>query len=144
MSATVMRIQNLLSLTVSHIALNPAVSAPLLWLLTRAPPSLRQRILSSLGSHGQPERIAKVVNILKNLFVLGLLRIANQKLNAIALNAWRVKSVKKEWNLSQEIAVVTGGCSGIGELIVKELFKKGVKVAVLDIQPLPASLQGCM
>jgi all-trans-retinol dehydrogenase (NAD+) len=36
---------------------------------------------------------------------------------------------------------VTGGCSGIGELLVKKLVKKGVKVAVLDIQQLPPSLQ---
>jgi all-trans-retinol dehydrogenase (NAD+) len=39
--------------------------------------------------------------------------------------------------------VVTGGCSGIGELVVKRLIGRGIKVAVLDIQELPASLQGC-
>jgi len=39
------------------------------------------------------------------------------------------------------VAVVTGGCSGIGAVVVRGLMRNGVKVAVLDIQPLPKSLQ---
>jgi NAD(P)-dependent dehydrogenase (short-subunit alcohol dehydrogenase family) len=42
-----------------------------------------------------------------------------------------------------EIAVVTGGSSGIGAEIVKCLVRKGVQVAVLDIQPLPKDMDGC-
>jgi hypothetical protein len=143
MSAALIRVQNLLSLTVSHIALNPAISGSLLWILTRAPPNIRQHLFNRFAALRDPPSLAKVVKVLKGLLVLGLLGTVNRQFNKIALNAWRLKSEKKRWNLNQEIAVVTGGCSGIGELIVKGLFKKGVKVAVLDIQPLPASLQGC-
>ncbi|KAG9195693.1 hypothetical protein G6011_00814 [Alternaria panax] len=53
-----------------------------------------------------------------------------------------LRSEKARWNWSQEVAVVTGGCSGFGELVVKRLISKGIKVAVLDIQQLPPSLQG--
>lgn len=67
----------------------------------------------------------------------------NKQLNRIALNAWRVRSEKKRWIMNQEIAVVTGGCSGIGERIVKGLVNQGVRVAVLDIHQLPLGLQGC-
>ena len=64
-------------------------------------------------------------------------------LNTAALNAWRLKSEKRRWDWKKEVAVVTGGCSGIGEVVVKGLMKKGVKVAVIDIQPLPDSLKNC-
>ena len=34
------------------------------------------------------------------------------------------------------MAVVTGGSDGIGKLVVQLLAEKGLKVAVLDVQPL--------
>jgi NAD(P)-dependent dehydrogenase (short-subunit alcohol dehydrogenase family) len=36
---------------------------------------------------------------------------------------------------------VTGGCSGIGKEVVLRLIEKGVRVAVLDVQPLPHDLE---
>ena len=36
-------------------------------------------------------------------------------------------------NLSNQIVIVTGGSSGIGESIVKELLTQGVKVVNADI-----------
>lgn len=137
------RVQNLLSMSISRIALNPTFTGTLLWILTKAPETIRQRLFSRFATLRDPVKLAKIVKALKALLALGLLGAVNRQFNKIALNAWRLKSEKKNWNLNQEIAVVTGGCSGIGELIVKGLFKKGVKVAVLDIQPLPKSLQGC-
>ena len=37
-------------------------------------------------------------------------------------------------NLSQKVAVVSGGSSGLGEAIVQSLLKLGCQVAILDIQ----------
>jgi short-subunit dehydrogenase len=79
---------------------------------------------------------------LKWCLVAGTARVVNKQLNHIALNAGRLRGEKAKWNWSREVAVITGGCSGIGELVVKRLINKGIRVAVLDIQQLPPSLQG--
>jgi len=42
---------------------------------------------------------------------------------------------------SQELVLVTGGCSGIGELMAKQFAEKGVKVVVLDINAPKAALR---
>lgn len=136
-------LSNLVSLSVSHVALNPVVTASLLWVLTRGPPNVRDPLLNRISSLRNPQTLARVVKALKWLLALGVTGTVNQQLNKLALNAWRLKNEKKRWDWSKEIAVVTGGCSGIGELVVKRLIGKGVKVAVLDIQQLPPSLQGC-
>jgi hypothetical protein len=130
-------------MSISRIALNPAFTGTLLWILTKGPETIRQHLFNRFATLRDPVKLAKFIKALRALLVLGLLGAFNRQFNKIALNAWRLKSEKKNWNLNQEVAVVTGGCSGIGELIVKGLFKKGVKVAVLDIQSLPKSLQGC-
>lgn len=80
---------------------------------------------------------------MKWLFALGLVARVNSWLNSWALNAWRFSSVKSKWIWNREVAVVTGGCSGIGAVIVRVLAQKGLKVAIVDIQPLPASMKGC-
>ncbi|KAF2274224.1 dehydrogenase/reductase SDR family member 8 precursor [Westerdykella ornata] len=140
-AATIIRLQNLVSLSVSHIALNPVITASLLWILTKGPESVKEFLVSRSASLRDPVRFAKIVRTLKTLLVVGLLGKVNKQLNTIALNAWRLKSEKKRWKLTQEIAVVTGGCSGIGELTVKGLWKKSVKIVILDIQDLPSGLQ---
>lgn len=68
----------------------------------------------------------------------------NRKLSDVALNngRWTAWSEKKRWKWDEEVAVVTGGCSGIGELIVKGLAGRGVRVVVLDINGLPGRLRG--
>ncbi|PSN68364.1 NAD(P)-binding protein [Corynespora cassiicola Philippines] len=142
MSAALHRISNLVSLSVSHIALNPVFTGALIWVLTKGPPAARDRVIARFASLRDPHQLAQIIKALKWLFALGLARRANQQLNKIALNAWRLKSERHKWNWHQEVAVVTGGCSGIGEAVVKRLNNKGVRVAVLDIQQLPASLQG--
>lgn len=41
----------------------------------------------------------------------------------------------KDWlNIKNKVVIVTGGSSGIGEAIVKELLEEGVKVANFDLQ----------
>jgi all-trans-retinol dehydrogenase (NAD+) len=135
-------LSSLVSLSVSHVALNPVVAGALLWALTRAPARVHDRLLNSVSALRNPRTLARVTKLLRWLLALGVARTVNQKLNQLALNAYRTNNEKKRWSWNEEVAVVTGGCSGIGLLTVKRLILKGVKVAILDIQQLPPALQG--
>lgn len=139
-------LQNLLSLittSAGHIALNPLVTATLLWALTKGPTQLRSQLTTRIPALRDPHRYARILKALKWCLIAGTASVVNKQLNHIALNAGRLRSEKAKWNWSREVAVVTGGCSGIGELVVKRLISKGIRVAVLDIQQLPSGLQGC-
>ncbi|KAF2205405.1 NAD(P)-binding protein [Delitschia confertaspora ATCC 74209] len=142
MSRPLQRTNNILVSAIGKTALNPLVTASLLYLLTKSPTAIRERLFNSVALLRDETKLVTIIKTLRWLLVLGLIGKANTKLNEIALNAWRIKSEKKRWEWNREIAVVTGGCSGIGELVVKGLVRKGVRVAILDIQMLPASLQG--
>jgi short-subunit dehydrogenase len=74
----------------------------------------------------------KSFRALKIFVTLGLIRWINQWLGRRALNNWTTD--KYVWN--KEIAVITGGSDGIGKQIATRLALGGVKVAVLDVQPL--------
>jgi all-trans-retinol dehydrogenase (NAD+) len=139
MSVALRHASTLLTHSIGQVTLNPVVTAALLWILTKGPVGLRRKITYLQD----PLRLEKVVKALKWCLALGVTRVVNNKLNDVALNGGRWKDEKKRWNWNNEVAVVTGGCSGIGGLVVKRLVNKGIKVAVLDIQELPASLQGC-
>merc|ERR1712115_178854 len=67
--------------------------------------------------------------------------MGNARLNQWALNNWKWSADTQKWKWPREVAVVTGGCSGIGLHMVKQLQQKGVKVAVFDIQALPKELE---
>ncbi|KAF1923778.1 dehydrogenase/reductase SDR family member 8 precursor [Didymella exigua CBS 183.55] len=142
MSAALQRVSNIISLSISHLTLNPAVTASLLYVLTKGPDSLRARLTDRFAVLRDPSRHATIVRVLKWCLTLGLLKTVNKTLNHLALNNYRLKSVSAQWNWDKEIAVVTGGCSGIGALIVKRLVSRGVTVAILDVQQLPADFQG--
>ncbi|KAH7152035.1 hypothetical protein B0J13DRAFT_658357 [Dactylonectria estremocensis] len=76
-------------------------------------------------------------------FILGLAPAfgAIAALNSWATNGWRI-TAHKGWRWSEEIAVVTGGCGGIGKELVTGLVKKGVRVAILDVIPAPEEFNG--
>jgi short-subunit dehydrogenase len=74
----------------------------------------------------------KTFRVLKIFVTLGLIRWINQWLGRRARNNWTTD--KYVWN--KEIAVITGGSDGIGKQIATRLALGGVKVAVLDVQPL--------
>lgn len=79
--------------------------------------------------------------VLKALVGLGIARTLNRALNSLATNNWRISSSPPtgSWDWPKEIAVVTGGCSGIGLALVEGLTARGVRVAVLDVsEPSPA------
>ncbi len=130
MSAALQRAINLVALTVGHVALNPVLTAGLLWILTKGPAGLREKLVSRIAALRDPVRYARIIKTLKVCLGLALAGRLNKQLNQIALNAWRIKSDKANWRWSQEIAVVTGGCSGIGALTVKRLISKGIKVSM--------------
>lgn len=143
MSAAIQHVLNLISQLASHLALSPAVTASLLYVLTKGPVNLRAHLTSRIAALRDPVRYASIIKVLKLLLTLGLLKNVNKTLNHLALNNYRLRPEVSRWKWDSEVAVVTGGCSGIGSLIVKKLISRGVTVAILDIQQLPPSLQGC-
>lgn len=69
---------------------------------------------------------------LKILIYLGLIRWLNGILNRGVLDNWS----SDKYNWKKEVVVVTGGSDGIGKKVVMLLARSGVKVIVLDVQPL--------
>jgi hypothetical protein len=95
-----------------------AVSAPLLVLLTKAPPSVRARLLSHVPSSVDRGRL---ITTLLWLAAVGSVAQLNSLLNAWARNNW----IWQNWGRGRgeslgahgwdnEVAVITGGSSGIG------------------------------
>ncbi|KAF2130631.1 NAD(P)-binding protein [Dothidotthia symphoricarpi CBS 119687] len=82
------------------------------------------------------DRYATLVWFMKCVLGLGAVNEVNTLLNSWAANRWVWKSDKSNWNWKSEVAVVTGGSKGIGACVVKKLVSHGVKVAVLDVEPL--------
>lgn len=104
-----------------HTALNPALTLPLL-LLARY--TRKGQAVASLHPGA--------LKHLKTLLFLGL---------ADRISGWLDRAVANNWtndvyDWSKELVVVTGGSDGIGKAIVLLLAERGIRVAVLDIQPL--------
>ncbi|KAF2754955.1 NAD(P)-binding protein [Pseudovirgaria hyperparasitica] len=122
-----------------NIILNPVLTGPLLWLLTKAPVGYRSSFIDILGPLMNTANSTRFVNHLKIAFALGIIRGLNWAFNLWALAKWSTKKTNWVWN--EEIAIVTGGCRGIGMLIVDGLVTRGVKVVILDVSDLPARFQ---
>lgn len=69
---------------------------------------------------------------LRRFVVFGLLRKFSRFMDEGVTNNWS----NDQYNWRREIVVVTGGSDGIGALAVQLLAEKGIRVVVLDIQPL--------
>ena len=128
-----------------RLILSPLVSGSLLLSLTYYPETVRD-VLDPI-IRALPARLRRITlnltvakSVLKVFFGLGLLRQVNQALNIMASNSWRLLAASG-WDWSNEIAVVTGGSSGIGKDIVEKLVALGMRVAVLDLQEPPKAMQ---
>ena len=129
---------------IKYTALEPILTGPLLWVLTRGSPDLRDRVLRPLASLPFKVESGTVVKSLKWLFALGLVRYFNNFMNGFALNKWKIGSAGgAPWDMPREIAVVTGGSGGIATEMIKKLAPTGMRVAILDLQPPPAGLKAC-
>ncbi|KIW15142.1 hypothetical protein PV08_05187 [Exophiala spinifera] len=127
-----------------YASTDPLITGAALFALTQAPSRYRVRLLSALRARGvSSDRIATLVNILKLLFGIGVLRRLNQVLTALALNMWHLRKPGAPFQFGAagkpEIIVVTGGCSGFGYEMVKG-FSKYARVIILDISPIPPEL----
>ncbi|KAF2812337.1 NAD(P)-binding protein [Mytilinidion resinicola] len=123
---------------VKNTAFSPYVTGPLLLLLAGAPASIRDPVLLRIPIKYH----ATIIKSLKWLFALGLLRKANRVLSDWADNKWLWNDDKSVWDWKKEVAVITGGSNGIGAKVVRNLVAKGIKVAVVDVEPLSDELRG--
>ncbi|EUC49325.1 hypothetical protein COCMIDRAFT_1974 [Bipolaris oryzae ATCC 44560] len=116
-------------------ALEPIVTGPILGLLRYTPEHMwRSALESKYLLHVND--LHTPIRILGFLTAVGVVRRINAALNSWATNNWQIHA-GHGWNWSSEIAVVTGGCSGIGKAVAEALTSHGIRVAVLDIQDAP-------
>lgn len=118
--------------------LSPVLSGSLLLALVAAPEPVRHAVLRRLSLPPTFD-LGTARTVLQVLLGLGLVRAVNDALNSMAANCWRVRPAAG-WDWPKEVAVVTGGCSGIGYGVVERLVRRQVTVAILDIQDLPKAL----
>ncbi|KAF7860771.1 hypothetical protein EAF04_008289 [Stromatinia cepivora] len=108
---------------------DPKLTGALLVALLYYPHKLQAILPTNIQPH-----IASLafVRTLKILLVFGILRSVNKKLSQLVLNNWKgnAKFIK-----SQELVLITGGSSGIGEIMARDFSCKGVKVVVMDLNP---------
>jgi hypothetical protein len=118
------------------VPVGPIISGFAWWLLSRATnPAQLDNIIANI-----PLSQSNLINLAKLFFGVGLTRYLSSEFSLYALNNYRSADTGR-WDWPNEVAVVTGGCSGIGEEIVRALAEKGVKVAILDVTPLPDRLK---
>jgi all-trans-retinol dehydrogenase (NAD+) len=69
---------------------------------------------------------------LKVLLGLNITRSLNKTLSRYSANNWKSDA---KFVTSQEIILITGGSSGIGELVALSFANKGVTVVSMDVNP---------
>ena len=121
---------------------SPVVTGAALYLLTRAPPSVREPALIRLRGLISTQKIANLITSLKWLFALGVVRNVNSYLSELAGNNFFIQTSKKDWNWDREIAVVTGASSGFGRLFSEDLAARGIHVVALDVNDAPPDMTG--
>lgn len=120
--------------------LNPVITGPLLYILTKGPEQYQEPILHALGPYLSAKLLPGAITALKWLFALGIIRPVHEFLNELANNNFRWKAEVYDW--PNEIAVVTGGANGFGRLMSEGLASHGVNVIALDISDsLPKEMQ---
>ncbi|KAJ4297993.1 hypothetical protein N0V90_005892 [Kalmusia sp. IMI 367209] len=138
-------LQGVIPRTINAALAEPILTGSLLYLLTRSPLHIRERLLRPFSNWAKngASRLASIVNILKLLLVLGVARRTNQALNRFALNGWAFRRQGAPFEFGpakKELVVITGGSSGFGYEMVKT-FSKHARVVAFDVNPLPAELE---
>jgi all-trans-retinol dehydrogenase (NAD+) len=111
------------------IALQPIITGAALAASVRYPQHVAS-ILSSISN--ERVGVSAFTRAMKVLLAVGALYRLNKLLSRLVLNNW---TSDRTWDWRKEIVIVTGGCSGIGELISSKLAKQNVKVVILDVFP---------
>lgn len=112
-------------------ALNPMFTGPLLLAILKYPQIVDRfrtsipPVINNLITKYQPG-----VKVLKVLFAWGALRVLNNWLSRKVVNNW---TTDKTYDWDKEIVLVTGGSSGIGNLVVRDLANRGIRVICLDL-----------
>ncbi|KAH8754368.1 hypothetical protein F5883DRAFT_431484 [Diaporthe sp. PMI_573] len=124
---------------VGSLALQPLITGACLILLSNGRFKQRCVILELIKAHLSihPHQL---IASLRALFVLGSITVANGALNTWATTNWRFRH-GDGWDWQSEVAVVTGGCSGIGQKVAEFLADEGIRVAVLDVQDMPKDVK---
>ncbi|EAT85089.1 hypothetical protein HBI56_075370 [Parastagonospora nodorum] len=133
--------------TLKETASEPILTGALLYLLTRGPSNLRERILgpfqTNLLAKNGVARLAVFITALKVLTGLGVVRRINGALNSLAWNNWKLfgrPGAPFEFGPEKkELVIITGGSSGFGYEMVKS-FANHARVVVLDVADFPPEL----
>ncbi|CAI7610054.1 unnamed protein product [Penicillium bialowiezense] len=88
--------------------------------------SMQRYSLTLVGFAGS-RRMGAVLSFLAGIFML---KKASNRLSLWAHNNYMSD---KTWDWGKELVVITGGCGGIGALVVSKLAAKNIKVVIFDI-----------
>lgn len=104
-------------------------AAPLLIALLYYPDKVRSILPERLHPWIRSPAVIRALSVVLGISVV---RGINNKLSQWVTNNWKrdAKFIK-----SQEIVLISGGSSGIGELMAAQFAKLGVKVVILDLNP---------
>jgi len=116
------------------ILLQPLIPAVLLAAIVRYPQQAQEYLSQILTKDTVSINVASLRTVLTALLSIGVLYRANKYLEHLSLNNY---VSDKTWDWSREIVLVTGGSSGIGAEMVKQLTRRGITVVNLDIAPPP-------
>lgn len=114
---------------IKHTALQPAVTGALLAAMLYYPDRLAE-LLPLRFRH--LAHSARALSWIKTFLALGLARTINNKLSQLVLNNWTFDSWR---GTGHEVVLVTGGCSGIGELLVHRMARSAKTVIAVDLNP---------
>ena len=120
---------------IQSTALNPVLTGVLLAVVKKLP---RETIIRWSQTLHVDLLSPRILQALKYLLIIGAARQANKVLSSLVLNNWE----RTTWDWKKEVALVTGGSSGIGYHVAVGLAKHGITVAVVDVQEPRAALRG--
>ncbi|KAB8596096.1 hypothetical protein FH972_025805 [Carpinus fangiana] len=117
----------------------PVVTGAVLLGFFYGPPEVREKVAARLSTLPFHLTTDTLVRVFQGLFALGVARRVSGFIDWLSFRNWELFYSGAPWAWDQEVAVVTGGSGDIATELIKKLIAKGIKVAVLDVQQLPAA-----